>query len=95
MNRSVPRAITAPHAFLRRFVEVETRSAFAILGSAVLGVTWAPGPVRIGASVSTPFALSGTAAIRVRSPSAAAFDGTLVRTRAGVCADVDDATVAA
>ncbi|MFM7271571.1 MAG: Na+/H+ antiporter NhaA [Actinomycetes bacterium] len=41
----MPRAITAPHAFLRRFVEVETRSAFAILGAAVLGVTLASTPL--------------------------------------------------
>lgn len=35
------RVITAPHAFLRRFVEVETRAAAAILGAAVLGVALA------------------------------------------------------
>ena len=45
MNRPVLRAVTAPHAFLRRFVEVETRSAFAILGAAVLGVTLASTPL--------------------------------------------------
>jgi NhaA family Na+:H+ antiporter len=45
VNRPAPRAITAPHAFLRRFVEVETRSAFVILAAAVLGVTLASTPI--------------------------------------------------
>ncbi|MDQ3036073.1 MAG: outer membrane protein transport protein, partial [Myxococcota bacterium] len=65
--------------------------------SAVLGVTWRPdrGPVRIGASMSTPFSLSGPASIEVRPPSAAAFDGAIVRSRAGDCASVPDEEVAA
>lgn len=65
--------------------------------SAVLGVTWRPdrGPVRIGASMSTPFSLSGPASIEVRPPSAAAFDGAIVRSRADACASVPDEEVAA
>ncbi|MFM7061095.1 MAG: Na+/H+ antiporter NhaA [Actinomycetes bacterium] len=38
------RVITAPHVFLRRFVEVETRAAFAIVLAAVLGVLLASMP---------------------------------------------------
>lgn len=45
------------------------------------GVTWNPGPVRVGASFSTPFSLSGDASIDVRPPSATAFEGALTRTR--------------
>ena len=39
------RVIGAPHAFLRRFVEVETRAALAIIVAAVLGVTLASLPI--------------------------------------------------
>ncbi|MEY3360521.1 MAG: hypothetical protein RL531_240 [Actinomycetota bacterium] len=38
------RVITAPHTFLRRFVEVETRAAYAIVAAAVLGVALASLP---------------------------------------------------
>lgn len=38
------RVITAPHTFLRRFVEVETRAAFAIVAAAGLGVLLASMP---------------------------------------------------
>jgi long-chain fatty acid transport protein len=48
---------------------------------AVFGVSWNAGPVRIGASVSTPFSLSGSASIQVRPPAAAIFDGATVRSR--------------
>lgn len=39
------RVITAPHTFLRRFVEVETRAALAIIGAAALGVALASLPI--------------------------------------------------
>ena len=39
------RVIAAPYAFLRRFVEVETRAALAIVVAAVLGVTLASLPI--------------------------------------------------
>jgi hypothetical protein len=61
-----------------------------VTAHAIAGVTWAPGPVRIGASVSTPFSIAGTASIGVRPPGAAAFDGALVRSRGAGCADVSD-----
>ena len=61
--------------------------------SVVGGVTWNPGPVRLGASFSTPFSLSGDASIDVRPPSAAAFEGALTRprTESGPCS-VDNAS---
>jgi long-chain fatty acid transport protein len=69
-----------------------------ITATVVGGVTWNTGPVRLGASFSTPFALSGAAAIDVRPPSAAAFEGALVRHRppSGPCAveNASDADVA-
>ncbi|UJR81159.1 OmpP1/FadL family transporter [Sandaracinus amylolyticus] len=58
-----------------------------ITASVVGGVTWNPGPVRLGASFSTPFSLSGDASIDVRAPSAAAFGPSATRHRpdAGPC----------
>lgn len=67
----------------------------AFSGIASLGVTWDPGPVRIGFSVSSPFELAGRASIQVRTPGAAAFEGAFARNRAGDCAGVPDAEVAA
>jgi long-chain fatty acid transport protein len=67
----------------------------AFSGIASLGVTWDPGPVRIGFSVSSPFDLSGSASIQVRTPGAAAFEGAFARNRAGDCAGVPDSEVAA
>ena len=69
----------------------------AISAIGTVGVVWDPGPVRLGFSLMTPFDLSGTASIRVRTPGAAAFDGAFVRTRSGDCdiASVPDAEVAA
>ena len=67
----------------------------AFSGVGVLGVTWDPGPVRVGVSVSSPFELAGRASIQVRTPGAAAFEGAFARNRAGACAGIDDATVAA
>lgn len=67
--------------------------AFSAIGT--VGVVWDPGPVRLGFSIMSPFDLSGTAAIQVRTPGAAAFDGAFARSRGGSCAGVDDATVAA
>jgi long-chain fatty acid transport protein len=43
-----------------------------------LGITYDAGPVRIGASAQTGYALSGDATMRVRIPSAAVFDGARV-----------------
>ena len=57
---------------------------------ATLGATYDAGPVRFGLSVMTPYALTGTAQIQVRVPSAAAFNGAFVRTREGSCAGVTD-----
>lgn len=57
---------------------------------ATLGATYDAGPVRFGLSVMTPYALSGTAQIQVRPPSAAAFNGAFVRTREGSCSGVTD-----
>ncbi len=42
------------------------------------GVIYDAGLVRLGASVLTPYSLEGTATLRVRLPSAAAFDGARV-----------------
>jgi long-chain fatty acid transport protein len=67
----------------------------AFSGVGVLGVTWDPGPVRIGVSVSSPFELAGRASIQVRTPGAAAFEGAFARNRAGACAGIDDDAVAA
>ncbi len=69
----------------------------AVSAIGTFGVVWDPGPVRLGFSLMTPFDLSGTASIRVRTPGAAAFDGAFVRTRAGDCNidAVPDAEVAA
>ncbi len=58
-----------------------------------LGVTWTPGPVRIGASIMTPFSFSGTASIDVRPPAAAAFETAFTRSRHGDCASVSDEEV--
>lgn len=66
-----------------------------VTASGTFGVTWTPGPVRIGASLMTPFPLQGGAAIQVRPPGAAAFDGAIVRSRGGDCAGVSDDEVAA
>jgi long-chain fatty acid transport protein len=69
----------------------------AVSAIGTFGVVWDPGPVRLGFSLMTPFDLSGTASIRVRTPGAAAFDGAFVRTREGDC-NIDmvpDAEVAA
>jgi long-chain fatty acid transport protein len=62
---------------------------------ATLGVTYDAGPVRFGASVMTPYALSGTAGIQVRVPSAATFDGAFVRTLEGSCAGVSNQEIQA
>lgn len=61
---------------------------------ATLGAIYDAGPVRFGLSVMTPYALSGTAQIQVRVPSAATFDGAFVRTREGSCAGVTDQEIA-
>lgn len=66
-----------------------------ITATVIGGVTWTPGPLRIGFSIGTPFSLSGDASIQVRPPSAAAFDGALVRSRGGDCAAVPDEEVVA
>ncbi|MFO0681472.1 MAG: outer membrane protein transport protein [Sandaracinus sp.] len=60
---------------------------------ATAGVTWDAGPVRLGLSVMTPYALNGTAQIQLRVPSAATFDGAFVRNRAGACAAVPDSAI--
>lgn len=65
-----------------------------VTASVIGGVTWTPGPVRVGFSIGTPFSLSGDASIQVRPPSAAAFDGAIVRSRGGACAGVSDQEVA-
>jgi long-chain fatty acid transport protein len=49
----------------------------------VFGVTWAPGPVRVGASFSTPFDAEGDATIDVRLPAAEVFDGAEVEGNTG------------
>jgi long-chain fatty acid transport protein len=51
----------------------------------VLGTTVDLDVVRIGASVATPFNLEGTARVRVRPPSAAAFEGAEVVNRRPGC----------
>lgn len=51
----------------------------AVARTASLGVIWEPArEVRIGASVHLPYAIAGDATIRVRLPSAPAFDGAIV-----------------
>ena len=50
---------------------------------AVLGATLDVGPVRFGASVSSPYELAGDASIQVRLPAAAAFEGAQVVSRRG------------
>lgn len=59
-----------------------------------IGVIYDAGPVRLGASVMTPFELSGRSSIEVRTPAAAMFDGAFVRTREGECAGVTDDEIA-
>ncbi len=65
--------------------------------SAILGATWRPdrGPIRIGASISTPYSLSGTASTAVRPPSATIFEGAMARSRFESCGAVSDEDVAA
>lgn len=63
-------------------------------GIGTAGVIWDPGPVRIGFSMMTPFVFSGGADIRVRPPSAAAFDGAFTRSREGDCMAVSDEEIA-
>lgn len=62
--------------------ELSLPSAFPFF---VLGTVIDLDAVRIGASVATPFNLEGTANIRVRPPSAAAFDGAEVVNRRDGC----------
>ncbi len=57
----------------------------------VLGAILDLDVVRIGASVATPFNLEGTARVRVRPPSAAAFDGAEVVNRRPGCNWMDEA----
>lgn len=47
--------------------------------TATLGARYDTGSVRVGASITTPHALSGDATLGVRLPSAAVFDGATVR----------------
>lgn len=56
----------------------------------VLGATVDLDVVRIGLSISTPFNVEGTGNIRVRPPSAAAFQGAQVVNRGGGCEGADD-----
>lgn len=56
----------------------------------VLGTIVDLGVVRIGASVATPFNLEGTARVRVRPPSAAAFEGAEVVNRRPGCNWMDE-----
>jgi long-chain fatty acid transport protein len=64
-----------------------------VTATVIAGVTWTPGPVRLGFSLGTPFALSGGASIQVRPPAAAAFEGAVVRSRAGDCGGIADEEV--
>ncbi|MCS6856193.1 MAG: outer membrane protein transport protein [Sandaracinaceae bacterium] len=64
-------------------------------GTASLGLIWDPGPVRLGASLTTPYALSGRARIFVRMPSAPAFEAAFARSREGNCANVSDEQIEA
>lgn len=50
----------------------------AVVPTASLGVTWDPGPVRVAFSARLPYTIGGDANIRVRVPSAPAFDGATV-----------------
>jgi long-chain fatty acid transport protein len=56
---------------------------------AVLGAVADLGVVRIGASVSTPFNLEGSALVQVRAPAAAAFSGAEVVNRRDGCGASD------
>lgn len=58
------------------------------------GITYDAGPVRLGASVTTPYALDGTGHINVRPPGAASFDGAFTRSREGSCGAVSDEEIA-
>ncbi|MCA9601313.1 MAG: outer membrane protein transport protein [Myxococcales bacterium] len=46
--------------------------------TATVGVTYAPGPVRIGASFALPYSFGGPATLRVRLPTAPLFDNARV-----------------
>lgn len=61
-----------------------------VAGAGLVGVTYDPGPVRIGLSVGSPFELGGHSTLQIRLPEATLFDGAVAVNRRGNCADTVD-----